>query len=87
MFYDSVELFSERKLFGHVSCQLSKIAAKFIDYERNKVNTVKFFSRRNFSMETLTSFPTIIPKIVLRSTCSTFRLERNGKIFMYSLRR
>ena len=45
-------------------CQLSKIAAKFIDYEKKKtVNTVKFFPRRSFAMETLTSFSSINPKI------------------------
>ena len=47
-------------------CQVRKIAAKFIDYEEEKVNTAKFFSIRNFAMETLTSFSTTILKIVSR---------------------
>ena len=66
MFYDSVDLFSEKKLVCHILCQLRNIAATFIDYEEKKVNTVEFFSRWNFSMETLTSFLTTIPKIVFR---------------------
>ena len=89
MFYDSVDLLSERKLVCHILfANYAKSQPDLLITKRNK--SVEFFSKRNFSMETLTSFPTVIPKIVFRiffivmfglhNLRSTFRLYRNAKL-------